>query len=266
MEADAFTSIRAADEELQTSAAYLWDNNQRPREIWNVLTVQVTLSGAGFYRDGSAERRVPSGYAMLFTHHEPTIYGYPRGATEAYRLRYVQILPAPTITPLYFQVRRDFGSVVAMPDGSEPAALFGELFARYDQRTFRDRFHESELLHRFFVALYREQVQETKTTDPIEFGHHYLRNHFRSPINLKTIAAKCSVSREHFIREFSERFEEPPGTMLRRLRIEHAHSMLAATQQTVEDVALASGFTSANSFGRAYRQKYGHSPRAYRPG
>ena len=49
--------------------------------------------------------------------------------------------------------------------------------------------------------------------------------------------------------------------MLRRLRLEHADAMLAATQQTVEDVALASGFTSANSFSRAYRQKFGHSPR-----
>jgi transcriptional regulator GlxA family with amidase domain len=32
--------------------------------------------------------------------------------------------------------------------------------------------------------------------------------------------------------------------------------------QTVEEVALASGFTSANSFSRAFRQKFGHSPRS----
>src|SRR5262249_32583813 len=137
--------------------------------------------------------------------------GYPPGATEPYRLRYWQAWPAPTFLPLFNQIRFEFGSVVAMPDRSEAAALFNQVFTRYKQRTFRDRFHESELMHRTLVALYREQVQETHTTDPIEYGYHYLRNHFRSPVNLKTVAANCGVSREHFIREFRGRFGEPPG-------------------------------------------------------
>jgi len=104
-------------------------------------------------------------------------------------------------------------------------------------------------------------VHETHTTDPIEFGYHYLRNHFRSPVNLKIVAAKCGISREHFIRQFSARFAEAPGAMLRRLRLEHADAMLSGTELTVEDVALASGFTNPNSFGRAYRLRFGRSPR-----
>ncbi len=259
---ESFASIRTCDEEVHTSPTYSLDNTCRDRAVWEVITVQRTLHGAGFFRDAGGERRVPAGFAMLFTHHEPTAYGYPKDATEPYRLRYLQVLPAATIKPVFDELRGDFGSVALMVDGSEATALFNEMYTRYHQRTFRDRFHESELVYRFFVALYREQVQETKTTDPIEFGYHYLRNHFRSPINLKMIADKCRVSREHFIREFSKRFDEPPGSMLRRLRIENAHAMLEATRQTVEDVALASGFTSTNSFGRAYRQRYGHSPRA----
>jgi transcriptional regulator GlxA family with amidase domain len=39
--------------------------------------------------------------------------------------------------------------------------------------------------------------------------------------------------------------------------------MLAASLDTdVETIALASGYASANTFCRAYRQKFGHSPRA----
>jgi AraC-like DNA-binding protein len=262
--ADAFASVRAAADEINTTTSYFWDNNNRPHEVWEVLTVQRTISGAGFFSDANGTHPVPAGHVLLFSHREPTSYGYPPGATEPYRLRYWQAWPAPTFLPLFNQIRAEFGSVVAMPDRSEAAALFNEVFTRYKQRTFRDRFHESELMHRTLVALYREQVQETHTTDPIEYGHHYLRNHFRSPVNLKTVAANCGVSREHFIREFRGRFGEPPGTMLRRLRLEHADAMLAATEQTVEEVALASGFTSANSFGRAYRQKYRRSPRTRR--
>jgi transcriptional regulator GlxA family with amidase domain len=147
-----------------------------------------------------------------------------------------------------------------MPDASEATTLFDECIERYRKRQFRDRFHESELVYRLLIALYREQVQGTRTSDPIEFGHHYVRNHFRSPVNLKGIAQKCGVSREHFIREFSGRYQESPGLMLRRLRLEHGQAMLTATVLSVQEVALASGFTSSNTFCRAYRTRFGRSP------
>jgi transcriptional regulator GlxA family with amidase domain len=147
-----------------------------------------------------------------------------------------------------------------MPDASEATALLDEVIQRYGQRQFRDRLHESELIFRLLIALYREQVQDTRTTDPIEFGSHYIRSHFRSPVNLKTIVQKCGVSREHFIREFSARNRESPGVMLRRLRLEHARAMLQATELSVQEIALACGFTSSNTFCRAYRLKFGRSP------
>ncbi|MEJ1971851.1 MAG: AraC family transcriptional regulator [Lacunisphaera sp.] len=262
MPTDTFATVRAASDETNTSTNYRWDNQDRPREVWEVITIQRTTGGEGYFKDQQGVvHRVPPGQAIIFSHREPTSYGYPEGAREPYRLRYVQVWPAPTVLPLFTQLRREFGSVLPMPSRAESTALFNEVFTRYQQRTFRDRYHESELLHRMLVALYREQVQKTQTTDPIEFGFHYLRNHFRSPVNLKTVATECGISREHFIRQFRRRFTEAPGAMLRRLRLEHADAMLAATKQTVEEVALASGFTSANSFSRAFRQKFGHSPR-----
>ena len=71
------------------------------------------------------------------------------------------------------------------------------------------------------------------------------------------------MSREHFIREFTRRYRESPGALLRRLRMEQARIMLAASLETdVESIALASGYASANTFCRAYRQNYVHSPRS----
>jgi AraC-like DNA-binding protein len=176
-------------------------------------------------------------------------------------LRYISITIAG-LGPLFARLRADFGSVVRMPESTEAAVLFNELHDHIKQRTFRDRLHEGELIHRLLIALYREQVHGTRTSDPIEFGHHYVRSHFRSPINLKLVAEKCGISREHFIREFTRRYRESPGALLRRLRLEQARAMLAATDTDVESIALASGYASSNTFCRAYRQTYGHSPRA----
>jgi len=258
---DPFTVVHVGAEEVQTQPDYRFDNARREGQF--ALVIQRTLAGTAFFRDAGGTVPVPAGHAMLFTHAEPTAYGYPPDATAPYRLRFLAF-SANGAQALFARVRADFGSVVRMPDESEATALFDEAIERFRKRQFRDRLHETELVCRLLIALYREQVQGTRTSDPIEFGHHYVRNHFRSPVNLKAVAHKCGVSREHFIREFSARHGEPPGTMLRRLRLEHARAMLAATRLSVEDVALASGFASANTFCRAYRGRYGRSPGASR--
>ncbi|MFT3830511.1 MAG: AraC family transcriptional regulator [Opitutaceae bacterium] len=255
--ADPFAVVHAAAEERQTSAAYRWDNATRGDP--DRLVVQRTLAGAAFFRDAAGERPVPAGWAMLFTHREPTLYGYPEHAVAPYRQRFLAFSPTG-VRPLFDRIRADFGAVVRMPEESEATALFDELFDGVRRRTLRDRFHESELLYRLLIALYREQVQEARERDPVEFGLHYLRSHFRSPINLKTIAAKCGITREHLIREFRARHREAPGAMLRRLRLEHAHTMLAATELGLAEVARACGFASANTFARAFRARYGRSP------
>lgn len=259
MHDDAFAAVQGGAEEVYTSPAYFWDNSRR--EERNRFAFQRTLAGAAFFGDHAGRKLVPPGYIMAFTLREHSTYGYPQEATVPYRQRYLNFTATPSLQPLFTQLRNDYGSVLRMPEQSESGALFDELFARFRQRTFRDGFHESELLYRLLIALYREQSQEIHANDPIEFGFHYVRNNFRLPVNLKNVAAKCGVTREHFIREFSARYKEPPGTMLRRLRIDHASAMLAATKLSVEDVALASGFASANTFSRAYRLKFGRSPR-----
>ena len=221
--------------------------------------MQQTVAGAGFFEDAAGCRPVPTGFAMLFTHDEESSYGYPPEATETYRLRYVAFRLAG-LRAWFERLRAEFGSVLRMPVTGEASALFSELIRRFRKREFRDRFQETELLHQLLVALYREQVAATQTHDPIEFGYHHLRDNFRSPLNLKEVAERCGVSREHFIRSFGKRYGEPPGELLRRLRLEQAHRMLRATQMPVQEVALASGFADANSFCRAYRLKYGATP------
>jgi AraC-like DNA-binding protein len=254
---DPFPFIQHGDEEIHRTTAYRFENSGREGPA--SFVIQRTLSGAAFYSDAQGRQLVPAGHAMIFTHHEPTTYGYPPEASEPYRLRFIAFVPAGA-QGIFERLRADFGSVVRMPDASEATALLDEVIQRYGHRQFRDRLHESELLFRLLIALYREQVQDTRTTDPIEFGSHYIRSHFRSPVNLKAIVLKCGVSREHFIREFSARYRESPGVMLRRLRLEHARAMLQATELSVQEIALACGFTSSNTFCRAYRLRFGRSP------
>ncbi len=253
-----FARVLGAAEERRVDRSYFYDNSRRGGI--DTLVVQRTLSGAGFFENAQGRQLVLPGRAMLFTHRERSRYGYPPEATAPYRLRFLGFPPTPALRSIFDRLRQDFGAVVNLPEGSAAAQHFDEALERFRKRTFEDAWQESELLFRMLIALYREQVSATRIHDPIEYGSHYLRNRFRSPVNLKQVAAACGVSREHFIRAFHIRYGEPPGAVLRRLRLEHARAMLDATSLPVEEIALASGFASLNTFGRAFRARYGQSP------
>lgn len=256
-----FASVIGLAEERRSHASYLWENRGRGGADEGV--VQQTLGGAGFFEDAQGRQLVPVGRAMLFTHDEASRYGYPPESQRTYRLRYAAFRLA-ALRPLFEGLRTEFGPVVRMAPDGEASSVLQELLRRFRTRSFRDRFQETELLHQLLVALYREQVAATRTHDPIEFGHHLLRDNFRSALNLKEIAARCGVSREHFNRAFARRYGEPPGALLRRLRLEQAGRMLRATQTPVQEVALACGFADANTFCRAFRLRFGTTPGAAR--
>ena len=260
---DPFSFVLGADQEFRAHASYCFDN--RGRGSAGDVAVQQTLAGAAFFEDAAGRRLVAEGQAMLFTHDEASAYGYPPEATAPYRLRYLTFRLAGLGLWLE-RIRAEFGAVLRMPTEGEASAILAEASRRFRERAFRDRFQETELLHQLLVAIYREQVAATQTHDPIEYGRHYLRDNFRSPLNLKEVAKRCGVSREHFIRSFGRRYGEPPGELLRRLRLEHAHRMLLATPMPVQEVALACGFADANTFCRAYRLRYRKTPGSARRG
>lgn len=253
----AFPEIHYAADEVVRSASYRYDNATRGGAP--IYVVQQTLGGAAYYDSGDGPADVGAGRAMLFRHLDRGGYGYPEGADEAYRLRYVSF-HGGAAAALFDRIRGDFGPVVTMRTDGESAVLLEELVSRFKRRAFADRLQEAELIFRLLVALYREQVADNCDRDPAESGRQFILNHYRSAVNLKQIAARCGVSREHFIRAFGRRYGESPGALLRRLRLEHARSLLVSTRIGVRDVALASGFSTANALCRAYRHAYGVSP------
>jgi AraC-like DNA-binding protein len=258
MDTATFSRVCAVAHEIQTEPSYHW-KNPRPFLV-NQLVVQRTVAGACFFEDATGRRLVTAGHAMLFAYDEPSAYGYPQGATEPYELIWLNFLPSLGVRPLFEQVRKEFGTVVRMAEDGEASACLHEILERYSAQSFRDNLQESELLTRLFHLIYREQTMDRTTKDPVALGHDLIQTRFRSPINLKIVAARCGISREHFIRSFRERYGVSPATMLRSLRLQHARESLVFSQMPVESIARDCGFTSSNSFCRAFRREFGHAP------
>jgi AraC family transcriptional activator of mtrCDE len=85
-----------------------------------------------------------------------------------------------------------------------------------------------------------------------------------APHSVLTLSQTAGLSRSAFMARFAAAFGCSPIAALRRLRMRHAASMLAANTLSIEQIAHAVGYTSRSSFLRAFRQIHGHDPSDHR--
>ena len=83
-------------------------------------------------------------------------------------------------------------------------------------------------------------------------------------INLRSLARRFGYSPFHFHRFFSTAVGETPKQHVDRLRLERAAYKLAITRDSVLQVALSVGFKNHETFSRAFKRTFGHTPRDYR--
>jgi len=128
-------------------------------------------------------------------------------------------------------------------------------------------------LERLLIELARRSPtsEETYGTTRPQPGHPsirraiaYIERHFRDAISLADVAAYAGLSAGHF----SECFRAHVGTtfqsFLQRQRLRFAASLLAAAPLPITEICFASGFHTVSHFEKAFKSRFGVSPRAYR--
>lgn len=82
--------------------------------------------------------------------------------------------------------------------------------------------------------------------------------------DLELSAQQCSVSVSHFRRLFRQQVGQPFEHARADMVLARAATLLGSTTQRVSDIAFSLGFDSLSAFDRAFRRRYGTSPRSYR--
>lgn len=94
---------------------------------------------------------------------------------------------------------------------------------------------------------------------------NYIDQHLDQPLELAQLADVANFSRFHFHRIFAAWMGETLGDYARRRRLEKAAFRLSCgTNESVLETALATGFGSGEAFARAFKQKFGCTPSAWR--
>ena len=92
----------------------------------------------------------------------------------------------------------------------------------------------------------------------------YIQSHLESDLTLEILAGRVGFSRYHFHRIFREVIGEPAKEYIRRLRMDRAAYRLKISEETIMRIALDAGFTTHESFTRAFQRQFGMPPNAFR--
>ena len=91
-----------------------------------------------------------------------------------------------------------------------------------------------------------------------------MQSSIEGSLELGELCGRLQLSREHFVRLFSERMGMPPMRYYSRLKIEAARAMLSSTNLRVQEIADKLGYVNQFNFARAFRRASGMSPSGYR--
>jgi Transcriptional regulator containing an amidase domain and an AraC-type DNA-binding HTH domain len=85
-----------------------------------------------------------------------------------------------------------------------------------------------------------------------------------APLDRKTMARFAGVTERHLDRLFATHLGSTFTAEYRRLRLEHARTLLQQSALTISEIAVACGYSTPAHFSRAFREQYGTAPRAAR--
>ncbi|MEM6407515.1 MAG: helix-turn-helix domain-containing protein [Pseudomonadota bacterium] len=80
------------------------------------------------------------------------------------------------------------------------------------------------------------------------------------PLSMADLTSKAGLSTRHLERVFRRVFDETPARFYKRLRARRARAMIEETLLPLMDIAVATGFGSADTLAKAVREEYGMTP------
>jgi AraC-like DNA-binding protein len=83
-------------------------------------------------------------------------------------------------------------------------------------------------------------------------------------LSIDAFAQMCHRSLSSFKREFRKHYGTSPGKWLLERRLEHSATLLRTTGMSITEIMFECGFEELSHFSRAFKEKFGQSPSAYR--
>ena len=152
-------------------------------------------------------------------------------------------------------------------DGEKAASYVQELGLSEEHTS--DQYLLEGCLYQFFSILSREITLADPSAREsgnlyVEKAVEFIRNNYSNEILVSDIARYVCINRSYLYTLFQKYLHTSPQDYLSSCRITRALELLSYTDLSIETVAFSCGYRNAEVFTKAFRQKQGMTPSAYR--
>ena len=92
----------------------------------------------------------------------------------------------------------------------------------------------------------------------------FMEHNYQRELTVEEIADMCKLNRSYFSKMFRDSMGCPPQEFLIRLRLSKAAERLKSTRASIGAISAACGYPNQLHFSRAFKKRYGLSPREWR--
>ena len=121
------------------------------------------------------------------------------------------------------------------------------------------------LVHRFAISKPKLRRYRSALPGPVlRRVLDLIEAKLETPLSLQHLADEARISRFHFTRLFRNSVGQSPAHFLAERRVERVKGLLASSEKTLPDIAVATGFSSHSHMGAVFRTLTGMTPAKYR--
>lgn len=225
----------------------------------------IVTEGSGTVTLNGSSRRLNAGDCVWINCLEP--YSHESSRTQPWSLMWVHFhgCQAPAFYRLYTE--RD-GPAVYTPTALSPYIASLQTLYRLQQQ--KDALTDL-LSHRYLTDLIAQIFSDTFQNDagisvPQKFldVRSYIETHYAEKLTLDGLSAMFYVSKYHLLREYQRLFGVTVTNDITARRLSHAKSRLRFSSDSVETIALQSGFQTSSYFIKVFKRYESMTPLEYR--
>lgn len=109
-----------------------------------------------------------------------------------------------------------------------------------------------------------KEILFKKTTDNIRRVTMYIHQHFKEPLELKTIADEIHYSPQYLSKIFHQMMGVTFKEYVTNLRMNYASALIINTDMSISDICVEAGFGTRRNFTKEFKRIYFYSPTEYR--
>lgn len=224
---------------------------------------QYTVSGKGAITINSHTHILKPGQAFLIERPSTAHYFLPKDSSH-WELKFITLNTANS--EILRNIINEYGNVFTLPSSSGVMDYWEELYQLAVNGQIDNFFTASTYAYSFIMHLHdtlRKIPGLRRSNNRLQNCLDIIHANYREALTLEQLADICSLSPSYLTKVFKENFKVTPIQYLIRYRIDMACHMLLQSNLRIEDIALQTGFNSANYFSRTFKAIVGVSPKDY---